>query len=269
MMPTVLQQHISEFTLTLCAHQQQAEPGIIERICASSRISPQLALDIYRNNTRGARINALELVYPACKCILGNDTFRSIAQEFVIADSIGTSDLNRYGETFNQHLDVLLSSGRLPSEYAYLPHLASLECKYHAAYYADSDPAFDFELFKHKINSGHPVNLRISHSLGLLATRYPLYAIWQHNHPAPGTEPNKSRLGHEVQSIAGMQYLLVFRQKYTPVIEIISEHEYRLLEAFDNNLSLQAIVERIECDIDVLLPKLIANKWVVAINDNE
>jgi hypothetical protein len=262
-MQTDLKQHISEFTLALTGNPQDDEYGVIPKITASSRISPQLALEIYRNNTRGARINALELIYPACKSILGDDTFRSIAREFVITDTIGTSDLNQYGETFNHYLGVILDTGRLPDEYAYLQNLASLEFKYHAAYYADSDPDFDFELFERKIKSGQQLYLRLSSSVGLLSSLFPLYEIWLQNRPALATKRNKSQIRHDVQTITDRQYLLVFRHNSMPVVVSISEYEYRLLDAFNNNHSLQSVVDRIDCDIDVLLPRLIEKKWVV------
>ncbi len=268
-MPTDLEQHISEFTLALTGNPRDGEYEILPKITGSSRISPQLALEIYRNNTRGTRTNALEVIYPACKSILGSDTFHSIAREFVVADSIGMSDLNLYGETFNHHLGVILDTGRLPEEYAYLQDLASLEFKYHAAYYADSDPVFDFDLFEQKVKSGQQVYLRVSSSLELLASQYPVFEIWLQNRPVLETKRYKSQIGHNVQAITARQYLLVFRQNDTPAVVSISDQEYRLLEAFVNNQSLQTIVDRIDCDIDVLLPGLITNKWIVAINDNE
>jgi len=42
----------------------------------------------------------------------------------------------------------------------------------------------------------------------------------------------------------------------------VSGHEYQLLEAFADNHTLQNVIEHINCDIDTMLPKLIANKWI-------
>lgn len=267
-MSTALAQQLSEFTRALTANPHDHDE-FMTRLTNSSRISPQLAFDIYRNNTRGARIKALEMVYPACKSILGNDTFQPVARGYVIEDSVGVADLNHYGEAFSRYLGGLIDVGRLADEYAYLQDLARLEFKFHAACYADADPVFDFELFEHKVANGEPVYLQLSASLGMLDSRYPIYQIWLHNRPRQETTKNKSRSGHDIQAITAKQYLLLHREEYIPVVSPVSELEYRLLEAFDNNQSLQAVLGQIEGDIDVVLPGLIANKYIVGIRLNE
>jgi len=269
MMSTVLAQHLSEFTRALTANPPDGDDGFAPRLMNSSRISPRLALEIYRNNTRGTRIKALEMIYPACKRILGNDTFQAVARGYVIEDTVGAADLNHYAETFSQYLGVLLDADRLADDYAYLPDLASLEFKFHAAYYADSDSVFDFELFEHKVKSGEQVYLQLSASLGMLASRYPLYKIWLHNHPGLDTAKNKSNSEHEVEAITAIQYLLIHRDEYIPAVSPVSDHEYRVLEAIDRKHSLQAVINRIDCDINVVFPKLIANKYIVGIKHNE
>jgi len=269
MMSTVLAQHLSEFTRALTTNPRDGDCEFVPRLKNSSRISPQLALEIYRNNTRGTRIKALEMIYPACKRILGNDIFQAVARGYVIEDSVGAADLNHYGETFSQYLGDLLDTGRLADDYAYFQDLASLEFKFHAAYYADSDPVFDFECFEQKVKNGEPVYFQLSASLGMLASRYPLYHIWLHNHPGLETAKNKNNSKHDVQAITATQYLLIHREEYIPVVLPVSNHVYRLLEAFDNNQSLQAVLDRVDCDIDVVLPGLIANKYIIGIRHNE
>jgi hypothetical protein len=240
------------------AGQAQDERDIIPAIKKSSKISPQLALDIYSNNTRGARINALEAIYPACRNILGDDTFRSIASAYVNADAVGASDLNRYGNAFSQHMDSIVGTGRLPEEYSYLADLARLEFMVNAAYYADPEPEFDFELFEQRVLNGEQINFQLNPSLGLLASVYPIHQIWLHNRP----ELNTRQHSHAIRAITDTQYVLVFRDEYIPVVVSVKAHEYQLLEAFANKHSLQDAVEHIGCDIDVALPKLIANKWI-------
>ncbi len=258
-----LRQHVSEFTSTLISPAQDNENRFVEKIKESSKISPQLAIDIYRNNTRGARINALMAVYPACKNILGNDIFQSIAKEYVSADVIGSSDLNHYGETFNQHLGLILNAGRLPAEYHYLPDLARLEFLLHTAYYADDDPVFDFELFEFRVENRQPIYLQASASLGLLAFQNPIHEIWMNNY-------REIKNGNEnVQAITEKQYLLIHRDEYTPVVVAINYCEYQLIDAFINKRSLQAAIDSIDCvidcNLDVILPNIIAKKWIVGV----
>ncbi len=254
-----LQQHVAEFSSVLIGSSLEEKKSFINKIKKSSKISPQLAIDIYKNNTRVARINALKAVYPACKNILGNDIFHAIAKEYVNADDIGSSDLNNYGVTFDRHLSAILKAGRLPEQYYYLPDLARLELLVHVAYYADDDPAFDFELFESSVQKEKQVFFRMSESLSLLAFHNPIYEIWKKNYKAEGSG------GSSVQSISKTQHLLIHREENIPLVLIINECEYQMLEAFINNQSLQAVIDTIDCDVDEILPMLIAKRWVAGI----
>jgi len=269
MYKSTLAQHLSEFTRALTANPPAGDDEFVPMLKNSSRISPQLALEIYRNNTRGSRIKALEMIYPACKRILGNNIFQLITRGYVMEDAVGAADLNHYGETFSLYFGALLDADRLADDYAYLPDLASLEFKYHAACYADSDPVFDFEGFEQKVKNGEQVYLQLSASLGMLASLYPLYQIWLHNHAGLETANNKGNSEHDVQAIIDTQYLLLHRDDYIPAVTPVGVHEYRLLEAINSNQSLQAVLDRIDCDINVVLPKLITNKYIVGIRHDE
>lgn len=258
-MPGKLIQQISGFTHALI-READHKTDFIPHIKRNARIPPQLALSIYRNNTRGTRIASLEVIYPACRTILGDDTFRAIASDCVTADTAGAADLNRYGRAFDRHLDTILGDGRLPSEYAYLPDLARLEFMIHAACYADPEPEFDFKGFEQGVQQGEEIRFRINPSLGLLATAYPVDEIWRLNQPrSTGPEP-----GRTIPAIAGKRYLLVLRNEYRPLVTSVSRTEYRLLQAFAANRTLQDAIEHVDGDIDVALPKLIANKYITA-----
>ena len=255
-MLNVLQQHQSGFASALLNHQS-AHKQFVRKITKTSKISPQLALDIYRNNTRGARLKSLEMIYPVCRKILGDETFYLIAQQYVIEDAEGSSDLNHYGESFDHHLKLLLGASRLPRGYLYLSDLAALEYKMHAAYYANTDPVFPFKQFEQRVNNKQRVYFKISSALGLIASEYPVYEIWRSN--------KELQYAEEIKPIEGKQYLLVYRNEYKSSIAVINNKEYSIIKAIINHLSLQEIIDNSNCDIDHVLPVLIANKWIVGI----
>lgn len=267
-MPKLLHKHVSAFARALAGGHWHSDQYIAAMIRKTSNISPQLALDIYRNNTRGARIRTLEIVYPACRNILGDETFHAVAREYVTADRYGAADLNHYGKTLGGHLGTLLDACRLPPDFAYMRDLARLEYHYHAAIYADDDAPFDFELFARKIDQGEPLHLLPNASLALLRSRYPLHEIWQLN-GAASTPLDDTASTRQVAASHGMQYLVVYRDRMAPVIETVSKCEYRLLDAFSRRRSLQWALDHIDCDIDVLLPQLIANRWLVGVRRDE
>lgn len=252
-----LRQHQSEFACALI-HHQGIHKQFVRKITKTSKISPQLALDIYRNNTRGARLKSLEMIYPVCRKILGDEIFHLIGQQYVIEDAEGSSDLNHYGESFNLHLKTLLEAGRLPEDYYYLMDFVSLEYKMHAAYYANTDPVFPFKQFEQMVNNEQQVYFKVSSSLSLMTSEYPIYEIWKSN-----KEP---QYAEKIKPIEDMQYLLVYRNDYRSSVVVISENEYNIIKAVFNNISLQEIVSNINCDVNNIIPVLIANKWIVDIN---
>ena len=197
------------------------------------------------------------MIFPVCRKILGDNTFQLIGQQYVIEDAEGSSDLNYYGESFNLYLKSLLEAGRLPKEYFYLSDLVAFEYKMHAAYYANTDPAFPFKLFEQKVNTAEQVYFKTSSALGLMASEYPIYEIWTSN--------KEQFYAEEIKPIRGKQYLLVYRNDYKSSVAVIHENEYNIIKAITNNFSLQHIVYKMNCDINNILPKLIANKWIVGI----
>ncbi len=180
-MLNLLQQYESEFVAALVGGATEQHREFLSTIKTTSSISPQLAVEIYRNNTRGARVAALEQIYPACASVVGSKVFRAIAREFVANDKYGSADLNTYGGTFHRHLQQLLSDQRLPQDVIYLADLVRLEYLLHQAYYADDDPSFDFDEFEQMVNDGIDIHFLTSHALGLVASRYPLHQIWMAN----------------------------------------------------------------------------------------
>ena len=69
----------------------------------------------------------------------------------------------------------------------------------------------------------------------------------------------------EIKAREGKQYLLVFRNNYKSSVVVIGADEYNIIKAVANNLSLQEIINMTDCDINNILPSLIANKWIVDI----
>lgn len=251
-----LQQQQEEFSDAIVRHQDDHN-SFTYKLKKSSKITPQLALDIYRNNSRGARIDTLALVYPVCKDILGDEVFRSIAREYVFSYQDRQPDLNYYGELLNRHFQSLLDAGRLPGEYIYLPDLAELEYKIHTAYYADNDREFNFQLFESKIKKEETFCLKTSASLGLLKSKYPIHDIWLNN--------KRRQPAKKIYAIENNQYLLVFRDHYKPDIYQLSEKEYLFLDACINEVSFQELIENSNYEVDAILPKLIADKRITGI----
>lgn len=253
-----LQQYESEFVAAVSGGADEQRHDFLSKIKKKSRISPQLAVEIYRNNTRGARIAALEQIYRACASVVGSGVFRVIAREFVANDAYGSADLNTYGGAFHRHLQHLLAGERLPPDLIYLADLARLEYSLHQAYYADDDPLFDFNDFEQTINDDIDISFHTSHSLGLIDSGYPLHQIWMNN--------LSQQCASSVNAVIGTQYLVVYRDRFQPRIEAVDDCTYRALAAITEACSLQQLAERSGCEITRILPDLISRRWVTGIS---
>ncbi len=254
-------QHEAEFAAAVANAAAGYDEIFLQKVQHNPRLPAQRALDIYRNNTRGARVSALEQVYPVCTRILGATVFRTIAREYVDADTCGKADLNTYGEDFSQHLARLLEDGRLANDFAYLSDLAILEFKFHQAYYVEDDPAFDFAEFELDLQNPTTVHFSLSHALSLINSNYPLYQIWAGNRGQLRSD--------KVSAIDGVQYLVVYRRDYQPVTKPVEQSEYRLLEAIVAKVSLQQLVDECGSPVATLLPQMIAEKWIVGFEAHE
>ena len=259
-MLNLLQQYEAEFVAALVGGATEQHREFLSKIKTTSSISPQLAVEIYRNNTRGARVAALEQIYPACASVVGSKVFRAIAREFVANDKYGNADLNTYGSAFHRHLQQLLSDQRLPQNVIYLADLARLEQLFHQAYYVDDDPSFDFNEFELMINDGIDIHFHTSHALGLVSSRYPLLQIWMAN--------VSQQCSSTVNAVNGTQYLVVYRDRLKPRIEAVDQRTYRTLVAILQACSLQQLVEHSDCDITRIMPYLIRRGWVTGIGEH-
>lgn len=217
----------------------------------NKNLPPQLAVEIYRNNSIGTRRRALQSIYPVANRIVGEECFTMLARGYMAACPSLIPDLNSYGSEFADFLASLVQREAVFADYAYLPDLARLEWGYHRVYYAADDRAEGAH------NPEHGVSLKLSRSLSWLVTSYPVYAIWhghQHKHAAC-----------EVEALQGEDYLVIFRVQDYPLIQRISADESQLLAMIDKHNSLEPVVElAVEQDIDVetLLPAMVQRGWL-------
>lgn len=153
-----------------------------ERLVPRSPLTAARRLAIYGDSSRGARIRALEEVYPVCGAVLGERCLRALARDHVAAHPSRHPDLERFGAAFDQTLAVFLAerAGAAFGGMDYLPALARLEWLWHVIRDEADDPGFDGPAFLR--DAGHApdrVVLRPSRSLRLFVSRWPVYGLWR------------------------------------------------------------------------------------------
>jgi hypothetical protein len=224
----------------------------------SPQVTPETAISIYRNNHIQALTRSLAAAFPICRRILGDDCFNGIAREYVDQSPSKLSDLNRYGDSFPDFLGAWATGKTAFAEFGYLEDLARLEWYWHVAYYQEDDEPFDFTAFA-KTSPSHmdKIRLRVSHTLNLLKSDYPVFEIWKINR---GGEEADEVQAHELP-----QYLVVYRRNGYPVIEAVSADTHSLLQNCRNGKTLTELSEQVKTGEDrivELLPELVRKTWV-------
>jgi hypothetical protein len=158
---------------------------------------------VYRNNMRHALITALADAFPVVRRLVGDEAFVGTAKLFVEAHPPRDRALATFGAALADFLDGFEPARSVP----YLGDIARLEwARVEASHAADApplDPARLAVLGERVVEarfSAHP-------AARLVASRYPLQAIWQANDP--------EHEGDRVPEIpAGADWMLITRPGY-------------------------------------------------------
>lgn len=255
-MPTLRECEL-ELVRALLSGGVTADSVISENMTRNTILPADVALSVYRNNIRVSKINALMQIYPACCRILGENVFRSIGKEYGDKFTNYKNDLNQYGEMLNIHLHALIAARRLPVDYSYLPDLSMLEYRLHQAYYAQDDEEFDFNHFENTMLSGKDLFIVFSHAFHLLRSDYPVFELWSQN--------ISNREDVEAVKNTGTEYLVIYRDNFTPMVSRLSNIQYMIMKKFLKGDSLQQAINKYGNEVAINLPLMIRKKWVVGV----
>ena len=187
---------------------------------------------IYRNNVFLSLTGALAAVYPVVQRLVGEGFFNYLADSFIRAHRPRSGNLHDFGGALAEFL------ARFPAcaEHGYLADVARLEWAYHQVFHAAAPP-FDLAALS-AVPPEHYGALRfdLSPAARLIASDYPLLAIWRTNQPA--ADDTTVDLG------AGGERLLVFRRALEVEFKLLDTGEYTLLDALRNGATLTQASER-------------------------
>ena len=188
---------------------------------------------IYRSNSRGTRVRALEAAYPVCRQVVGQDCFRALARDLVDQSPSPGPDLNAYGGGLPRWCARLVRRRAAFAALPWLPDLARLEWGLHRAWYAPDDGPLDLALLEGHPDPGTLVPV-VSQSLSLLQSRWPVDAIW-HDHQAGGSPRHRPA--------GGPVFLAVHRRDGRPVARRLDGKDFVLLRACGAGHTLARISE--------------------------
>lgn len=198
-------------------------------------LEPSRRLDVYRNNTRLTRLEALGGIYPAVQRLLGEKFFAQMAELFGAVYPSRSGDLRRYGCELAQFLAEFPPTGSL----AYLPDVARLEWARHEAFHAPFSAALDERALALVLRPQcGALRLALRPGVALLRSDYPAARIWEfalgeHGADAPRLDLKGAKAEHA----------LVLRPELEVLVIELEPAEWRWLHALEEGVALDTAGE--------------------------
>ena len=194
----------------------------------AGKLTPLKRLNIYQHNTKTTLTNALASLYPVVSNIVGAPFFLALAAQYIAATPSRSGDLHDYGANFADFFSGYAPLDELP----YLADVAKLEWRWHVAFHAANAAAFDVtRLQKIPAEAVGALQFRLSPTVSLITSAYPLLQIWSFN--MPNAEPDyiaassDSSIDWEIDEA----YFVVSRSDNTVEIRELPHAAYTFLAA--------------------------------------
>jgi hypothetical protein len=209
-----------------------SDAAVLGHIAGARGMDAAAGLAVYRNNTFSNYRGALREAYPVVLRLVGADFFDHTADAFVRATPSTFGDINVYGAGFGGFLEGFPGAREL----AYLPDTARLEWAVHSAFQAGDTAPLDFARLAAVPAERLAALCFVLHpSASLIASRWPILAIWRTHQPGGGEET--------IDLGAGGCDLLVIRRGHDVDLEPVSAAEFAALAALANRAPLGDALE--------------------------
>jgi hypothetical protein len=187
-------------------------------------------VQIYRRNTFANLTDALAADYPVVQRLVGEGFFDYAADGYIRHRPPRSGNLHDFGGAFAAFLAEFAPAQSL----AYLPDVARLERARQEAYHAaDAVPLTAEALAAVPADKYGTLTLSLHPSVRMLASKYPVLAIWKANQPDAQNEIT-------VNLDQGSDRVLVSRPGSIVTMTPLTPGDYELLRAFAESKSLMA-----------------------------
>lgn len=204
-------------------------PACMAGLVREDGLSVAERVRIYANNSRIGFEQALAATYPVIQKLGGIEWFTQQARAFQLRCPSRRGDLQYVGQSFPEFLEAALAG----SAHSYFADVARLEWAYQESLVAADGPDFDPSVlgavpeaaFAHIAFVPHP-------SLRLLASDFPVLAIWQAN------QATAASYGAAVELGDGPDRLVVVRRATHVELRRMAPNDFALLGQFFRGASL-------------------------------
>jgi hypothetical protein len=203
---------------------------------------------IYANNVRENFLATLEATFPTLLQLAGHDWLRQAGRRYLLEQPSRSGNLHFVGQRFAAWLATEVGDG----PYAYFVDVARLEWAYQEVLVAAEPAALDFDALAAVPAERHAeLVLQLSPAARLVASVYPVFAIWQ-AHRGAASEPATVHLD------AGPSRVLLVRRSDHVELRELPPADFALLAAIAHRRPLGAALEAAleaapDCDLAACL----------------
>lgn len=244
-------------------------PGFhLRGLRAPAPADPQRRLDVHRNNAMVSLIDALAATFPVTQALVGEDFFRDMARERVLADPPRSPIVFHYGEGFAEFI-----AGYAPaSEVPYLADMARVEylrVQCHHAADAQGVAVADFHALLTAPNRLADLRMSLQPAGGWLRSEHAVHSLWQAHQGL--YEMAKADLSGIDVNVA--EAVLVTRPAWDVQMHAIEMHVTHALDALREGAPLGVALAVVPAPVDEqatllteLLTLLIRHDLVIALH---
>ena len=212
----------------------EGDDGRVSPLILGDGVAPEQRLAIYRNNTFGSLIGVLAAAYPGVERLVGIQFFRFAARQYVATHPPDAPQLLAYGDGFAGFVDAFPPAATVP----YLGDVARLEwARNEALFAADAEPLDPAAVGRTAADRYPCLRFALHPAVRLVASRYPVLAIWEANQACHETVP-------PVALDAGGQHVLVSRPHLRVDTHAVSAGAFTLLEGLGCGAMLAEAAEQ-------------------------
>ena len=235
-------------------------PAAIADLVWSNGLSSLQRVQLYQNNVFISLTQALADVYPVVERLVGEAFFRFTARRYIQRHPSVSGNLHEFGRELAAFLSESSGNHGLP----YLTDVAALEWAYHEVFHAGVALPIDLtRLARIPDEEQDRLRLRLHPARRLIASRYPVLAIW---------EANRGDAVDVIDLDVGGDFLLVARRDLECQIERITPGEFVFLAEVDEGATLEQACEAAESadsdmDIGATVRRFAADHTIAGFHD--
>lgn len=230
----------------------QKKETFLNSIQSTQNLSQQERFDIYGGSITEGFVKALRENFPVTEKIVGEEFFRLLSYNYIANNRSLSPNLGDYGVSFADFVAHFSPAECLP----YLADVCRLEWCWQKAFYGvDYSPLDVNELSKLNSDSQSLLIFKRCANSSLLKSEYPLKKIWDFNQ----TDDNNATIDLKEEH----NLLLIWRPDMEVIIEELTEAQWLILKAFDENLTLGQLSEQLheKIDLSIEIPQIVAKGW--------